>query len=192
MNKHNKSLGNRSTNTLSLSNKISTIKESINPRITVVTVRSHPKPTRQGKEVWTRRMVRCHLSGAANAPVTLTYGKIFADAGITASAVDCRLRVLGVKVWNYTNQGNTSNFIRITSNASVLESGAITVAEDVGCSSSLPGVGLKFPETHTDDKLVLGTTTTGVIDILGTVSSLATVQTYLADVLLEYKFSSAE
>jgi len=194
MNKHNKSLGKRSTNTLALSTKISNIKQSINPTITVRSLSAHPKTLKLSKEQFQTRTVRLFKNVAINGSVTLTFGEVVAALGLVSTVEALRLRVLSLKAWNMTfSQTSNSNYIRVVTGSGVMATGAITSAEDIGTASSLPGVHIVFPRTLA--QTVESTSAQTVAICTTEVSPLANSSTFTAtvcyDVGVEYKYDNA-
>lgn len=150
MNKQSKSLGKSSTKTASLSNAVSSIKQSINPVITTRSTRAHPRCIKAATEQWHNRTVRFYKSQPVTArTVSLTYADISVFSGIVANY--SRIRALRVKVWNITNQTRTTNMVFVTVPAAVTESNLGVSAEDVGTASSLPGVEVILPRTLSAD-----------------------------------------
>lgn len=177
----------RSTNTAALSTAISSIKQSINPILHTSSVRTNPKAIKTAIDQWTSRTVR----GYTNIPTSQTDGAvritdIVGQTGLVGGFA--QIRVLGVKVWNITNQAGSQNFIRVSSDPAMVESGLSTSVEDIGNASSLPGVMIKFPRTLASN-FAGGSTQTAFT--IKTINPLTVTQNYCWDVNYEYKFTSA-
>jgi len=182
MNKHNNSLGKRSTNTASLSNAISSIKTSISPIIKTGSTNNNPKPMKSGKELWLRRKVRLFCSQATSATETsLQLTAIFSTAGVSG-----QIRVLGMKVWNYTGSNYNSNYLKVVVPARLTETAVSTAVEDIGNSSHLPGVSVVIPRTLASN---LTNVASQFVVISGAANSAVPsfTQNYVVDVDFEYK-----
>jgi len=183
MNKHNKSLGKSSTNTASLSNAISSIKSSISPVIVTGAASGAPKPLKVPGQMWIPRTTRVFLE-SSTVPADAsdcTIAKIFTDSGITG-----QIRVLGLKVWNYTPSGDNSNYVKVFTSAGMTETAVTTTVEDIGNAMHLAGVSVIIPRTIASN---LVTASTPLFSVFGapTGSVYALKQRYVADVHFEYK-----
>jgi hypothetical protein len=181
MNKHNKSLGKSSTNTASLSNAISSIKSSISPVLKTGRVSSNPKPLKRPGDLWLSRTVRMfYTQPTVAADITVPVASVFSTSGVTG-----QVRILGLKAWNYTNNSNTTNYIRLTTLESLTETAVTTAVDDVGSGVSLPGVSVVIPRTIASN---LVNTATQLCALSSTTSGNPTVaQSFCLDVHFEYK-----
>jgi len=186
MNKQSNSLGKRSTNTASLSNAISSIKSSISPVIKTGRVPGHPKPLKANNEMWIPRTVRIFLSQpAAASDATLPISSVFNNGEFTG-----QVRILGLKVWNYTNSMSTTNYVGVATNFNLTETSVTTEVNDVGASDHLPGVMVKIPRTIASNQAASSTNVCTIrCNPTGTAPSVA--QTFCIDVACEYKTDTA-
>jgi len=84
----------------------------------------------------------------------------------SASALN-RVRILGLKAWNYTNGTNSSNFIRMTSAIATTTSNVVAAAEDIGNGANLPGCSINIPDLLSAEYSANSTTTSSVATLLG-------------------------
>jgi hypothetical protein len=180
MNKSNKSLGNSSTNTASLNNAIASIKASITPVISTGRASSNPKPLKVAGEMWVPRTFRVFLTqNIVDEKVDLTTAGLMTVGGLVG-----QIRILKLKVWNYTSLATTSNYIGVESGVKLTETAVTTSVIDVGNGSTLPGVTVTIPRT-------IASNLTSSTDIVCTVKGLNTLpdspQRFLVEVQLEYK-----
>jgi hypothetical protein len=189
MNKHNKSLGKRSTNTAALSTAISNLKESVSPVIRVSSTRSNPRALKQAIEQWVQKTVRVPLSQpTTTAELVLTVNQIISITGLVGNFV--QVRFLKAKVWNYTNLGTTTNYILVSSGEDVMETKTTTSVDDVGSGNSLPGVELHFPRTIAANFLGSSTFTVLKVRSIPFAGGPPSAQSLVADVTFEYKLTA--
>jgi len=90
-------------------------------------------------------------------------GRIATELGALSSVPAFNIKVLKIKLWNFTNQGASTNYISLSTDPNLTTSGIVTTAEDFGCSSSLPGVYVNIPDTLSKSYInVTNTTSTAV------------------------------
>lgn len=157
------------------------MQKEMNPTMTQHSLRTNPTARRKASNVWIRRTVRLFLTQpTSSANVTMTIGNVMAAYG----AVEVlRSRILGIKAWNMTAAGKNSNYIRVTTDGSITTSGITMNAEDVGNSSSLPGVGVNIPDLLSAQYSANGSSTTAVALLTGApIGNPTDAQTYCVDV----------
>ena len=141
--------------------------------------------------MWIPRTVRFFLTTTSTADnlVSPAISRIFTEAGITG-----QIRVLGIKVWNFTNQNNTSNYVQVTSGVTLTETAVSTTVQDIGNAMHLPGVHVRIPRTIASN-LVTSSSTGSLFVAQGVPTGQAQVATItsqqlVADVHFEYKTDS--
>jgi hypothetical protein len=132
-----------STNTRALSTRISNIQREVLPILTAGSLRNAPVAKTLASRVWIPRTVKVTL--ASNTNVSLTTGSVVGALGSSGTTA-VNFKVLKLKVWNFTNQGASTNYVSLTTDTGLVTSGISTTAEDFGCSSSLPGVQVNIPD----------------------------------------------
>jgi hypothetical protein len=133
-----------STNTRALSTRISNLQREVLPILTAGPLKNAPVAKTLASRVWVPRTVK--VTVASNTTASLTTGSIVSALGSAGTAPAVNFKVLKLKVWNFTNQGASTNYVSMTTDALLTTSGITTTAEDYGCSSSLPGVHVNIPD----------------------------------------------
>lgn len=139
--------------------------------------------------MWLPRTVRFYLTttATANNLVSPAISRIFTEAGITG-----QIRVLGIKVWNFTNQGNSSNYVQVTTPVELTETAVSTTVQDVGNAMHLAGVHVQIPRTIASN-LVTSSTVGSLFVALSVPTGIVAPtgnQNLVADVHFEYKTDS--
>jgi hypothetical protein len=162
----------------SLSNRVNHLQKETNPVLTTSPLRTNPVAKTATAQVWVPRSVRVFKSGTAGMALT------GADLCNSLSGTGLTMKVLGIKLWNVTNQGASSNFVRLVTEAALTVDGSVTIADDLGCSSSLPGVKVNVPDLLSK-QAAYTTSSTGVLcTAIGTLTGLVATaaQNYLFEV----------
>jgi hypothetical protein len=137
--------------------------------------------------MWLPRSVRVFLTQATSvASVALSTASVFNNAKVTGE-----IRVLRLKVWNYTNQGSTTNYVGVLTDTSITETDVTTNVDDVGNSMSLPGVSVVIPRTIAAN-LVSGTDSVCTIRSSPASGNPTAAQTFCVDVHFEYKTNTSD
>jgi hypothetical protein len=132
-----------STNTRALSTRISNLQREVLPILTAGPLRNAPVAKTLASRIWVPRTVKVTLS--SNTEAILTTGLVVGALGSSGTTA-VNFKVLKLKVWNFTNQGASTNYVSMTTDSLITTSGLTTTAEDFGCSNSLPGVHVNVPD----------------------------------------------
>lgn len=124
-----------------------------------------------------RRKVRTFHKGTTTQ--SILYSDISGELGITDTT---SLKILGVKAWNVTPQGQNSQFIFLETEDTTTLSGVRCEATDFGTASSLAGVGINIPDVLARAYNGSTLTTTIIAKISGSAfSSTTTEQQFCCD-----------
>lgn len=174
-----------------LSTRVTNLTQEVRPMPKVGRTSSNPTARMVGSTQFTSKVVRVYKT----VPTTTFYADLTcadvanALTSSTSSAPSVSFRVQGLKVWNMTPAGQTTNYLKVRCQSKLFTSGTtVPLVDDVGTASHLPGVYVNIPNTLTQlqttstDSLVAAEVTPFTAS--GTVS---TAQTVVFDVYTVYR-----
>jgi len=133
-----------------LSTRLNNLSLEVRPVVKVGPLRSQPKARAPASVAWYSKTARIYVSvpgGTDAQPVTA--GALASALGLTGSETNS-VRVTGLKAWNISKPSDSTFFLRVAGYSALVDSNVSPIAaEDVGTATSLPGVYLNIPDSHT-------------------------------------------